>query len=247
VPAPPVAHNALTELNKMKKLLFLLFIFSLLSCQNREKKPTKINKKIVETQDTIVQKTTKFFKKPNKPIFKNLKIDTTYLFGIWTENRNNPHADFLINKNEFYVVDYDGDGSFPFIINENVIEVFYNDFSQQGLIYSTSKDSLIIMWNDNEIENKYIRFNNGYDYSKNEIIETIDFYIINHNKDEIDKDFVKDELNPKLVVLDKIIHDEFDKQLFKKLCQLIIETNQNKHNYSTDILSKIYTRYQDKV
>lgn len=241
----------------MKKLIFILLAFSLFSCQNKDNKNNKMDNHTIQIQDTIVGKQELLYrdtingnqieKSIKKTIVINSKIDTAYLFGVWTENRNSPHADFLINKNEFYIADYDGDGSFRYLINGNEIEIFYKDFSRKGLIYSVSKDSLIIKWNDDEQVSKYARYKNGYDYSKNEIINTIDSYIANCNKKIIDKDFVMNELNPKLKVLDRMIYDEFDKELFGKLCQLIIKTNNNKRDISTDILARIYVRYQDTV
>lgn len=236
----------------MKKLIYILFVFSLFSCQNKGINNKKANIQTIQIQDSIVGKQELLHqdtineKQIGKTTFKNQIIDTTYFFGVWAENRSNPHADFLINKNEFYIADYDGDGSLPYLLNGNTIEIFYKDFSRKGLIYSVSKDTLIIKWNDDEQVSKYARYKNGYDYSKKEIINTIDSYIANY-KNNIDKGFIINELNSKLNVLDKMIYDEFDRELFDKLCQLIIKTNKNKRDISTDILAKIYMRYQDTV
>ncbi|GJM60752.1 hypothetical protein [Persicobacter diffluens] len=59
-----------------------------------------------------------------------------------------PHADFWFKPNEFYVVDYDGDGAMPYILKEDSLTIFYNDFIQKGVILSVSKDTLKIYWDD---------------------------------------------------------------------------------------------------
>ena len=48
-------------------------------------------------------------KRPEKTIIRNLEIDTTQAFGIWTQNPDGPHADFWLTSESFYVADYDGD------------------------------------------------------------------------------------------------------------------------------------------
>ena len=85
-------------------------------------------------------------------------FDTTYLFKIWTLDRDGPHADFRMNKNEFFVVDYDGDGAMPYILNKDSLTIFYNDFIQKGLIVSISKETLIICWDHTGKPTKYIEW-----------------------------------------------------------------------------------------
>ena len=83
-------------------------------------------------------------KRPEKTIIRNLAIDTTQAFGIWTQDPNGPHADFWLTSESFYVVDYDGD----------------NDFIQKGIITSTKNDTLKIKWSDFDIETEYVKFEN---------------------------------------------------------------------------------------
>ena len=83
-------------------------------------------------------------KRPEKSIIRNLAIDTTQAFGIWTQDPNGPHADFWLTSESFYVVDYDGNGEMPYILDKNVITIFYNDFVQKGIITSTTNDTLKI-------------------------------------------------------------------------------------------------------
>jgi len=97
-------------------------------------------------------------KRPDKSIIRNLEIDTTNAFGIWTLDPNGPHADFLFDKDSFYIVDYDGDGAMPYILDKNEITVFYNDFTQKGIINSSNKDTLKIVWKDYEEETIYVKF-----------------------------------------------------------------------------------------
>ncbi|PWJ29134.1 hypothetical protein [Sediminitomix flava] len=98
--------------------------------------------------------------RPEKTIITNVSLDTTYLFKIWTLDPNGPHADFWIRRDEFYVVDYDGDGAMPYILNSDSLTVFYNDFVQKGRIISVSKDTLSIHWDDSENPTEYVEWKN---------------------------------------------------------------------------------------
>lgn len=98
--------------------------------------------------------------RPEKTIIRNLETDTTKLFGIWAQDPNGPHADFWLTAKSFYVVDYDGDGSMPYILDKNKIVIFYNDFVQKGMITSASKDTLKIKWSDIDVETEYVKFEN---------------------------------------------------------------------------------------
>lgn len=99
-------------------------------------------------------------KRPEKTIIRNLEIDTTKAFGIWAKDPNGPHADFWLTAESFYVVDYDGDGAMPYILDKNEITIFYNDFVQKGIITSTKNDTLKIKWSDFDVETKYVKFKN---------------------------------------------------------------------------------------
>ena len=102
----------------------------------------------------------KNIKHPKKTIIRNLAIDTTKAFGIWTQDPNGPHADFWLTAKSFYVVDYDGDGAMPYVLDKNEITIFYNDFIQKGVITSTKNDTLKIKWSDIGKETKYVKFEN---------------------------------------------------------------------------------------
>jgi hypothetical protein len=98
--------------------------------------------------------------RPEKSIIRNLKIDTAQAFGIWIQDPSGPHADFWFTKKSFLVVDYDGDGHMPYILDGNEITIFYNDFIQKGEITSTKNNSLKIKWSDSDVETKYVKFEN---------------------------------------------------------------------------------------
>jgi len=99
-------------------------------------------------------------KRPEKTIIRNLTIDTTQAFGIWTQDPNGPHADFWFTAKDFLVADYDGDGHMPYILDGNKITIFYNDFVQKGTITSTENDTLKIKWAEFDFETKYVKFEN---------------------------------------------------------------------------------------
>jgi len=98
--------------------------------------------------------------RPKKPFFQNIKVDTTKLFGIWTQDPNGPHADFWLTSKSFYVVDYDGDGAMPYKLEKDELTIYYNDFIQKGKIISAEIDILKIIWEDIGEETKYVKFEN---------------------------------------------------------------------------------------
>lgn len=74
--------------------------------------------------------------------------DTGLLFGIWGSGPDAPVADFEWNANSFMVGDYDGNGNMPFVLKQDTLVVFYNDFARTGIITAVNKDSLQIKWID---------------------------------------------------------------------------------------------------
>lgn len=98
--------------------------------------------------------------RPEKTIITNPTVDTIHLFKIWTLDPDGPHADFWLKRTEFYVVDYDGNGAMPYILDKNKITIYYNDFVQQGIITSTENDTLKIKWSDFDTETEYVKFEN---------------------------------------------------------------------------------------
>jgi hypothetical protein len=94
--------------------------------------------------------------------FKELvkPIDLNLFYGVWAYNISDPHAQFMINKDEFYLADSGGDSSFKYTLEENHLKIFYNESTQSGEVISVSKDSLQIKWGNEEIT-KYVRFPNN--------------------------------------------------------------------------------------
>lgn len=87
----------------------------------------------------------------------NLKFPLSNLYGIWTYDPEGPHADFELNEKWFFVVDYDGDGSMPYIIKRDSIIVYYNDFISRGLIKEATGEILMIAW-DGQEATRYVRW-----------------------------------------------------------------------------------------
>ena len=75
-------------------------------------------------------------------------LDTALLFNTWTVDTDGPHADFVMSKKSFYIVDYDGDADIPYVLNGNNLKIYYIDFIQQGEITAVTKDTLKIVWQD---------------------------------------------------------------------------------------------------
>ncbi|MGL1888401.1 MAG: hypothetical protein OCD76_17930 [Reichenbachiella sp.] len=98
--------------------------------------------------------------RPSRPIFKNTQVDTTELFGIWTVDPTGPHADFWLTKDSYYVVDYDGDGDMPYILDGRTLTIFFEHGKQVLEILSTSNDTLRTFSKEYEYETLYIRWKN---------------------------------------------------------------------------------------
>lgn len=99
-------------------------------------------------------------KRPEKSIIRNLEIDTTQAFGIWTRFPEDQNAEFRLDSESFFIADYDGNGAMPYILDKNEITIFYNDFIKKGVITSTENNTLKIKWADMDYESKYVKFEN---------------------------------------------------------------------------------------
>lgn len=86
------------------------------------------------------------------------QLDTNLLFGIWTVDPEGPHADFQLTSKSFFVVDYDGDGDMPYELQGQKLKIYYNDFIQEGQIFTVSKDTLKIIWKDFDNVRDYVRW-----------------------------------------------------------------------------------------
>jgi hypothetical protein len=139
-----------------------------ISCQKKESvKETNIENstlpknenRIVETiseKKTDIESVQNIDRPKQSEIIKS-KYDSKLLFGIWTYDPKGPHADFELTKKSFYVVDYDGDGDMPYIINQDTIRVYYNDYVSVGIIKNATKDTLKIDWDESGITN-YVKW-----------------------------------------------------------------------------------------
>ncbi|MEL0653272.1 hypothetical protein V6246_17765 [Algibacter sp. TI.3.09] len=163
---------------KLNYILITTLILISISCKNENKKDdlnleAETELKIDSTEANLNNKKSltsseyntdyseiENIERPEKTIIRNLAIDTTKAFGIWTQDPNGPHADFWLTKKSFYVVDYDGDAEMPYILDKNEITIFYKDFVQKGRITSTENDTLKIKWSDNEHVTEYRKFEN---------------------------------------------------------------------------------------
>jgi hypothetical protein len=167
---------------KLNYILFSTLILLLVSCKN-EKNKENLNLKtktefktdsISESYNEIAYpsngrihtisefntdiKSIKNIERPEKTIIRNLEIDTTQAFGIWVQDPDGPNADFRLDSESYYVVDYDGNGAMPYILDGNEITIYFNDFVYNGIIKSTKNDTLIIKWSDADFESKYVKF-----------------------------------------------------------------------------------------
>ena len=157
---------------KTKVALFLMSLFFIVqsSCNNEQTRTSE--KDALERNDSLHQngenaidslksKSSSGVEEHVKhPILSkiNSKLDTALLFGIWTIDPNGPHADFVISKNSYYIVDYDGDGDMPYELNGNDLKIYFKDFTQDGKILSVDRDSLKINWKHSDNVENYVRW-----------------------------------------------------------------------------------------
>lgn len=145
----------------MKKYLSIIYLIILVSCNKTESRKEKHveNSILPKKENTIVESVSEKStdiensKHPKQSKIINSKFDLNLLFGIWASDPDGPHADFELTKKSFYVVDYDGDGAMPYILNHDTIKVYYEDYVRVGIIKSVTKDTLKIDWDKNGIVN----------------------------------------------------------------------------------------------
>jgi hypothetical protein len=133
----------------MKRQILLITALIIISCQKGENR----NKSNVVEKVSAKNINNEKVERPNQSKIVNPKFDLNLLFGIWTYDPKGPHADFELTRKSFYVVDYDGNGDMPYIINQDTIKVYYEDYESVGIIRSVTKDTLKIDWDKNGIVN----------------------------------------------------------------------------------------------
>ncbi|ALM48727.1 hypothetical protein AMR72_07360 [Flavobacterium psychrophilum] len=138
----------------MKRIIFIfsaLSIITIASCnkKNEEKigKETQAYTQPSTPTDTVIVTPTETPKteRPDKPVIETT-LNTKLLFNTWVSNPENPHADFVLSKKSFYVVDYDGDADMPYTLNGETLTVYYKDDTRQAKIISVTKDNLLLQW-----------------------------------------------------------------------------------------------------
>jgi hypothetical protein len=117
----------------------------------------EINRVITISEKNTDLEETENIQRPKKSKILSSKYSLDKIFAVWTLDPNGPHADFELSEKSFFVVDYDGDGDMPYILNEDTITVYYNDFITRGVIKKVTDESLIISWDNNE-ETNYVKW-----------------------------------------------------------------------------------------
>ena len=157
------------RLKFIKWILCSILVFAVTSCNTKSDNANSIPhgyNNLSENVDTSSFVISKFdtdssninnIRRPKSTIIQS-QIDTALLFGIWTTDPEGPHADFDLTKKSFYVVDYDGDGDMPYILNDDKLSIFYKDFVQEGKLISVSKDTLKILWKDFNETTNFVRW-----------------------------------------------------------------------------------------
>ncbi len=93
--------------------------------------------------------------KPSRPVFRNLQVDTSQLFGVWTQDLSYPTAEFMLSKKYYLIADYDGNGATPYILDKDILTVFFEYGKSVGRINRTENDTLSITWDNEDPEQSY--------------------------------------------------------------------------------------------
>lgn len=154
----------------MHNLKYFLIYFTyvlIISCVEKQNKvdivnkqtPTKYSNKKYKssTLKNIDSESVNNISKPKKSNIIHSKYLLHNIFGIWTYDLTGPHADFQLDKKAFFIVDYDGDGSMPYVLNHDTLKVYYDDFVTIGIIKKANNDSLSIVWDANRVIH-YVRW-----------------------------------------------------------------------------------------
>ena len=147
----------------MNRLITFALIVLIFSCRNervtdnitfQNETKTNLNSKneVSSRQIELNQ-----IKQPNKTVFRNLKIDTTKLFGLWSQDPTAIFADFNLTSTSFTIVGYKGKEKEPYILDRNKITVFYQDKPHIGVITLNKYDTLKIKWTSTGLETIYIK------------------------------------------------------------------------------------------
>lgn len=96
-------------------------------------------------------------KSKKKPVFKNVEIDTTLLFGVWGIVQDGD-AEFRITSKDFYVVDFFERSLYT--LEKNKLTIHKSEYYREGTIINVTKDSLKIKWDFIDDISNYWRFKN---------------------------------------------------------------------------------------
>jgi hypothetical protein len=153
-------------------ILTVSFLFFLSSCGGDEKQEATANADLTVEDSTVTAyqrpvitiseantdlESIENIERPATSEVINPKFPLSSLYGIWTYDPEGPHADFELNEKWFFVVDYDGNGDMPYIIKQDSIIVYYNDFISKGLIKEATSKNLKISW-DGQEATEYVKW-----------------------------------------------------------------------------------------
>jgi hypothetical protein len=149
---------------KITYILISILTLNNFSCKNEKKNNAPVLK--LETtfkKDSIAldysgKREIESIKQPVKTIFRNLEVDTTKVFGTWSQDPTAPFSDFHITAKSFNIFDFEGKSDIQYMLDKNEITFFHKDKRHKGIITSTKNDTLKIKWTYNSTETEYVSF-----------------------------------------------------------------------------------------
>ncbi|MDV6168928.1 hypothetical protein R1T16_10860 [Flavobacterium sp. DG1-102-2] len=144
----------------MKRYLATVLLTTLIfiSCKKEEKQidePVTTESQTIATVDTVTDAAKPKIERPEKPVIKTA-LNTELLFNTCVSDPSGPHADFVLSKKSFYVVDYDGNGDMPYVINGDSLTVYYETETREAKIISLTENNLILQWSGVEESTNYV-------------------------------------------------------------------------------------------
>ncbi|THU34874.1 hypothetical protein FAM09_23050 [Niastella caeni] len=113
---------------------------------------------------------------PNKRFKRSEIVSCSFkkeaLFGTWTTSYENPACDFKIDEKEYFLCDYDGDGSRLYKIVKDTLFLDNPYLIFKGLILKATGDTLVIHWQENEEPEKLLRWKDNPDDQKSDTSES---------------------------------------------------------------------------
>jgi len=161
------------------------------------------------------------------------------LYNSWATDRSQEVADFVITQDAF-IEELE---SVTYTLENNFLRIILPNNIQEGEIVLLTEDTLRIKWNDSRETVTYLSYFDGYEFSKEMIVQTLNYYADNYNSLNNENKLYAynlEELSPQLPVMKNIICDTEDEQLLETFLNMLIKSKNSVDELPGDILAEIF-------